>query len=187
MKKQILSEIDVYYGTVDMPKHYEINREELKASLLSSVLKDKFFKNDIVIQNSNDFEMLNGKAFTMFNTYIIEYFLLRHKRSIFNSFNFGSIFEENESSITKNLINKYKISESPDYTCIYGIDVKNGSQQLIIEYSNKRLVEQFLTVELRDNEYVIFPSTLNYFFTKNNSNKINSYMTTTYNIANGDY
>ena len=59
--------IDIYLGTVDMPKYFEINRDELKSSLLSSVVKDKSFKTSIVINNPNDFEMLNGKAFTMFN------------------------------------------------------------------------------------------------------------------------
>ena len=45
MKKEILSEIDVYYGTVDMPKYFEINRDELKANLLNSVFFHYFFLN----------------------------------------------------------------------------------------------------------------------------------------------
>lgn len=187
MQKKVLSEIDIYFGTVDMPKYFEINRDQLKASLLTSVLTDKQYSNSFVIKNPNDYEMLNGKAFTMFNRYIIENFFLRHKKSIKNNFNFGSIFEKEQSSITKNLVDKYKMGDSPDYTCIYGIDIQKNSQQLIIEYSNKRLVEQFLTVELRNNEYVIFPSTLNYFFTKNNSDKTNSYMVTTYDLTDGDH
>lgn len=182
MNKKVLSEIDIYLGTVDMPKYFEINRDELKSSLLSSVVKDKSFKNSIVINNPNDFEMLNGKAFTMFNTYIIENFHLKHDVQLVNQFNFGSIFEEKENSITKNLIDKYRLDNSPDYTCIYGIDVEKNSQQLILEYSDKRLVQQFLKLELKNNEYVIFPSTLNYFFNKNTSNKINTYLTTAYGI-----
>lgn len=182
MDKKVLSEIDIYLGTVDMPKYFEINRDELKSSLLSSVVKDKSFKNSIVINNPNDFEMLNGKAFTMFNTYIIENFNLKHDVRLINQFNFGSVFEEKENSITKNLINKYRLDNSPDYTCIYGIDVEKNSQQLILEYSDKRLVQQFLKLELKNNEYVIFPSTLNYFFNKNTSDKINTYLTTAYSI-----
>ena len=45
MDKKVLSEIDIYLGTVDMPKYFEINRDELKSNLLSSVVKDKSFKN----------------------------------------------------------------------------------------------------------------------------------------------
>jgi len=182
MKKEILSEIDVYYGTVDMPKYFEINRDELKANLLNSVLKDKSFSNNFVIGNSNDYQMQNGKAFYMFNEYIIQNFFLKHKQSVKNNFNFGSIFNKDESSITKNLIDKYKIGDSPDYTCIYGIEVNKGSQQIILEYSNKRLIENYLNLELKNNEYVIFPSVLNYFFTRNGSDKTNTYMTTTYDL-----
>ena len=71
MHKKVLSEIDTYFGTVDMPKYFEINRSELKSNLLSSVIEDKCFKNSFVISNPFDYEMLNGKAFTMLNTYLI--------------------------------------------------------------------------------------------------------------------
>jgi hypothetical protein len=109
MHKKVLSEIDLYFGMVDMPKYFEINREELKSNLLSSVIKDKYFSNSSVISTPFDYEMLNGKAFTMLNTYLMENFRLKHKISIVNSFNFGSIFNEKESSITKNLVNEHNI------------------------------------------------------------------------------
>ena len=77
-------------------------------------------------------------------------------------------------------INKQKLFESPDYTCIYAIDVERYSQQLVIEYPNKRLKENFFQVELKNNEYIIFPSILKYFFTRNTSNKTNTYLTIAY-------
>ena len=92
MHKKVLSEIDTYFGTVDMPKYFEINRSELKSSLLSSVVEDKCFKNSFVISNPFDYEMLNGKAFTMLNTYLIENFRLKHGVTLINDFNFGNIF-----------------------------------------------------------------------------------------------
>ena len=182
MHKKVLSEIDTYLGTVDMPKYFEINRDELKSNLLSSVIEDKCFKNSFVISNPFDYEMLNGKAFTMLNTYLIENFKLKHGVNLVNDFNFGNIFKEKESSISKDLIDKQKLIESPDYTCIYAIDVERYSQQLIIEYPNKRLKENFFQVELKNNEYIIFPSTLKYFFTRNTSNKTNTYLTIGYKI-----
>lgn len=183
MHKKVLSEIDTYLGTVDMPKYFEINRDELKSNLLSSVIEDKCFKNSFVISNPFDYEMLNGKAFTMLNTYLIENFRLKHGVSLVNNFNFGNIFKEKESSISKDLIDKQNLSNSPDYTCIYAIDVERYSQQLIIEYPNKRLKENFFQIDLKNNEYIIFPSTLKYFFTRNTSNKTNTYLTIAYNIA----
>jgi len=182
MHKKVLSEIDTYLGTVDMPKYFEINRDELKSNLLSSVIEDKCFKNSFVISNPFDYEMLNGKAFTMLNTYLMENFRLKHEVSLVNNFNFGNIFKEKESSISKDLIDKQKLFESPDYTCIYAIDVERYSQQLIIQYPNKRLKENFFQIDLKNNEYIIFPSTLKYFFTRNTFNKTNTYLTIAYNI-----
>lgn len=183
MHKKVLSEIDTYFGIVDMPKYFEINREELKSNLLSSVIKDKYFSNSSVMSTQFDYEMLNGKAFTMLNTYLIENLKLKNGITIINNFNFGNIFNEKESSITKNLVNEHNLSSSPDYTCIYGIEVEKYSQQLIIEYPNKRLKENFSQVELKNNEYIIFPSILKYFFTQNTSNKTNTYLTIAYNTC----
>ena len=45
------------------------------------------------------------------------------------------------------------------------------------------LKENFLPIELKNNEYIIFPSTLKYFFTQNNSNQINNFLTIAYNIV----
>jgi len=183
MRKTVLSEIDLYFGMVDMPKYFEINREELKSSLLSSVIKDKYFSNSSVISTPFDYEMLNGKAFTMLNTYLMENFRLKYGINIVNNFNFGSIFHEKESSITKNLVNEQDLSSSPDYTCIYGIELEKKSQQLIIGYPNKRLKENFFSIELKNNEYIIFPSTLKYFFTRNTSNQTNTFLNIAYNIV----
>ena len=36
MQKKVLSEIDLYYGMIDMPKGFEINREKLQSDILSS-------------------------------------------------------------------------------------------------------------------------------------------------------
>jgi hypothetical protein len=43
MDKKVLSEIDIYLGTVDMPKYFEINRDELKSNYLL-LLKIKVLK-----------------------------------------------------------------------------------------------------------------------------------------------
>ena len=40
MQKKVLSEIDLYYGMIDMPKGFEINREKLQSDILSSQIKN---------------------------------------------------------------------------------------------------------------------------------------------------
>ena len=43
MHKKVLSEIDLHYGTVDMPKGFEIDRDKLQKDILSSQIKNSKF------------------------------------------------------------------------------------------------------------------------------------------------
>ena len=41
MQKKVLSEIDLYYGKVDMPKGYEIDRVKIKNDIINSYITDQ--------------------------------------------------------------------------------------------------------------------------------------------------
>jgi len=43
MNKIKLSEIDLHYGTIEMPKGFEIDRDKLQQDILSSHIKDSQF------------------------------------------------------------------------------------------------------------------------------------------------
>ena len=43
MHKKVLSEIDLHYGSIDMPKGFEIDRDKLQTDTLSSQLKNLQF------------------------------------------------------------------------------------------------------------------------------------------------
>ena len=43
MQKKVLSEIDLHYGQVDMPKGFEIDRDKLQSDILSSRINNKKF------------------------------------------------------------------------------------------------------------------------------------------------
>ena len=40
MQKKVLSEIDLHYGKIDMPKGFEIDRDKLQSDILSSQIKN---------------------------------------------------------------------------------------------------------------------------------------------------
>ena len=40
MQKKVLSEIDLYYGKVDMPKGFEIDRNKLQEDILTHQIQD---------------------------------------------------------------------------------------------------------------------------------------------------
>jgi hypothetical protein len=41
INKKTLSEIDLYYGSIVMPKGFEINRDRIKSDILTSYHKSK--------------------------------------------------------------------------------------------------------------------------------------------------
>ena len=43
MHKKVLSEIDLHYGTIDMPKGFEIDLDKLQSDILSSQIKNSKF------------------------------------------------------------------------------------------------------------------------------------------------
>jgi len=69
MNKKILSEKALYFGKVDMPSGFEINREQLKSDILESRLSG---------------EIRHSKSLDMLNAYIIENTRLKHKISLIN-------------------------------------------------------------------------------------------------------
>tara|TARA_R100000426_G_scaffold60035_1_gene42391 strand:+ start:765 stop:1319 length:555 start_codon:yes stop_codon:yes gene_type:complete len=182
MNKEILSQTDIYFGEINMPKHFDINRDQLKSSLLESVLKDQQFFNDFVDRNFNDFKLNDCPAFFSLNTYFIESMFLKHKLAIRNNFKFGSLFAKNQSSLTKNTVNKMNLLNSPDYTFIYGVDVSKNSQDLVILYNDKRAHNLCNVRNLNNNQFIMFPSFLKYYFSPNESENINTYLVTTYNL-----
>ena len=53
MHKKVLSEIDLHYGTIDMPKGFEIDRNKLQSDILLSQIKNSKFT------FSRNWDMLN--------------------------------------------------------------------------------------------------------------------------------
>ena len=43
MHKKVLSEIDLHYGTIHMPKGFEIDRDKLQSDILLSQIKNSQF------------------------------------------------------------------------------------------------------------------------------------------------
>ena len=87
------------------------------------------------------------------------------------------------SSVKENIINNLKNTNNFSFNFEQNINGTVEKGYCMIEYPNKRIKENFLQIDLKNNEYIIFPSTLKYFFTRNTSNKTNTYLTIAYNIA----
>ena len=164
MHKKVLSEIDLHYGTIDMPKGFEIDRNKLQLDILSSHVKNLDFP--------------YSKSTDMLNTYMREHINVEHGFTLINKETWGSVYKPQEISIPLLNIDPVDLKNSPDYTFLYGVSVKDCSVR--IHYDQNRRSGRSWDIPLTNNSFVMFPSTQMYYITNNQKDSLNFILTTTY-------
>jgi len=164
IKKNILSQIDLYYGYVSMPKGFEINQNKLS----SDILKSKFTNSEFPF----------SKTWDMLNTYIREHINVEYGFQLINKQTWGDMYKANQQTIPLLNINPVDLKNSPDYTCLYGVKVDKCFVK--IHYDNNRRKGRSWDIELKDNMFILFPSTNMYHITNNQKDNLNFIQTITY-------
>jgi len=164
MQKKVLSEISLYYGDVDMPKGFEIDRDKLQSDILKSQITNKEF------QFSRNWDMLN--------TYMREHIKVEYKFNLINKKIWGNVYKPKEISIPLRNIDPVDLRNSPDYTLLYGVKVKDCSVR--IHYDANRRAGRSWDIPLTNNKFIMFPSTQMYYITNNQKDSLNFIHTITY-------
>jgi hypothetical protein len=164
MQKKVLSEIDLHYGIINMPKKFEINLEKLQEDILSSQLKNK--------------EIPYSREWDKLNTYMREPVNVEYGFTLINKRSWGNVYKPKEISIPLLNIDPIDLKNSADYTFLYGVNVKNCSVR--IHYDQNRRAGRSWDIPLKNNSFVMFPSTQMYYLTNNQKDSLNFILTTTY-------
>ena len=180
MRKKILSEIDLYSGEIQTPKGFEIKRKEIKNSIIQSYIHQKRISN-----NSKDYSYLDYKVeYTQplgwLKDHMRDYFNAEYNKGLIPQLDWGNVYEPKEQSFLRNTINSLNLKHSPDYTFIYGVDVGQDSCDIVIEYDDNRRANRTWHIPMKNNFFVMFPSTQKYFITPNQSKQLNIFLTSTY-------
>jgi hypothetical protein len=165
MQKKVLSEIALYYGDVSMPKGFEIDRSQLQ----SDILKDQ-------ITNLKDFPF--SRPWDMLNTYLRDHINVKYGFTLINKKTWGNSYKPKEISIPLLNIDPVDLKNSPDYSCLYGVNVKDCSVR--IHYDQNRRAGRSWDIPLTNNQFIMFPSTNMYYITNNQKDSLNFILTTTY-------
>ena len=174
LNKIELEKKNIYWDYVHTPKGYEVAKDVLKSSALHYFFIDqKRLSEDKFENRYYDFKIDYTKEVDYFLTLIRERFTLTHNRALVLNKSWSNCFYPMESSIKRNNLNIGNLAESPDYSIIYAIDVGFDSCDLVIEYETNRKYILNWRIPMDTNKFVIFPSGLNYYVTKNKSDKIN--------------
>jgi len=166
MRKKILSEIAIYYGDVSMPKGFNIDSLNISKSIMES------------LYNKQDYTFT--KEFDKLNSYVIEYMRLKHNLILINRKMYGSIYIPNENDSPPTSVNPMDLTNSPDFTLLYGVNTVDCLVK--IYYDNNRIKNLCEEVDLKQNLFVMFPSTCSYHIINNQKNNLNFIQTITYEI-----
>ena len=164
MKKKVLSEIDLYYGDVSMPKDWEIDPIELAHQILQYQIHDKKYP--------------FSRTWDKLNTYIREHIRLEYNITLINKKTWGNIYSSRETTVPLLNVDPVDLINAPDYTLLYGVKVKDCSVR--IHYDANRRAGKSWDMPLRNNKFIMFPSTQMYYITNNQKDSLNFIQTITY-------
>ena len=164
MQKKVLSEIALYYGDVAMPKNWDIDRDKLQELILKSNLTDSPFP--------------FSKTWDMLNTYISDHIRVKYGFNLINKETWGNIYKPAETTIPLLNIDPVDLRNSPDFTLLYGVKVKDCMVR--IHFEDNRRKGRSWDIELTNNKFIMFPSTNMYYITNNQKDSLNFVQTITY-------
>jgi len=166
MHKKILSQIDLHFGQVEMPKGFEIDREKLSTDILTSIIYNREFP--------------FSKSWDMLQTYLKEHINLEYGFTLVYKKTIGNIYKPGQSSNLLLQVDPVDLRNSPDYVMLYGVNVGKDSCKVFIEYDDNRRKGRSWEIPLNNNDFIMFPSTQRYYITTNTSEQLNFILTTTY-------
>ena len=164
MQRQVLTEQSLFYGDIDMPKGFEIDQEKLTNDILQSTF------------NSKEFPF--SRTWDMLNTYMRDFIGLEHGINLVNKSTWGNIYKPNETTIPLLNIDPVDLRNSPDFTMLYGVKVKDCFVR--IHFEDNRRKGRSWDIELKNNMFIMFPSTNMYYITNNQKDSLNFVQTITY-------
>ena len=164
MQKKVLSEIALYYGDVAMPKDWDIDRDKLQQDILTSNVTDSPFP--------------FSKELDKLNTYVREHINLNYEFTLINKNIWGNMYKPQEITTPLLNIDPVDLRNSPDYTFLYGVNVKNCMVR--IHYEDNRRKGRSWDIPLTNNNFIMFPSTCMYYLTNNQKDALNFVQTITY-------
>ena len=111
MQKKVLTEQALYYGDVAMPKDWDIDRDKLSGDILQSQIQNKQFP--------------FSRTWDMLNTYMRDHIGLEYGINLINKETWGNIYKPAETTIPLLNIDPVDLRNSPDFTLLYGVKVKD--------------------------------------------------------------
>ena len=169
MQKKVLTEQALYFGDVSMPKGFEIDRDKLSGDILQYTFST-------LSNPTTDFPF--SRTWDMLNTYMREHINLEYGFQLVNKQTWGDMYKPNQQTIPLLNIDPVDLRNSPDYTLLYGVKTNNCFVRIF--YDDNRRKGRSWDIELKDNMFIMFPSTNMYYLNNRQKDALNFVQTITY-------
>ena len=180
MQKVVLSEIDLYSGEVAMPKGFDIDLDKIRNDIIESYIQQKRINNNPKAYAFDDYVVPFSQPLQWMQDYIRDHWRVEYNRTLVTKTMHGNVIHPKEKSWTRHQVDPVDLRNSPDYTLIYGVDIKKGSSECIIEYDDNRRKNRTWHIPIENNKFIMFPATNRYSFSPNTSNSLNIILTINY-------
>ena len=147
-----------------MPKGFEINSLNLASNFFDTLSQEKNF--------------IFCKDWDKLNTYIKDFIGLNYKLRLLTKNAWTNCYTRNEHTEPLLNINPVDLKNSPDYTLLYGINTLDCNVR--IYYDDNRRKGRSWDIELKNNMFIMFPSSNIYYITNNQKDSLNFIQTITY-------
>ena len=180
MQKVVLSEVDLYHGEIAMPKGFEIDLDKIRNDIIESYIQQKRISNNHQDYAFDDYVVPFSQPLQWVQDYMRDHWKAEYGRTLIQKNMHGNIMHPKEKSWTRHQVDPVDLRNSPDYTFIYGVDVKDDSYKCIIEYDDNRRKNRTWHIPIKNNDFIMFPATNRYSFSPNTSNSLNVILTINY-------
>jgi hypothetical protein len=170
MEKKVLTEQALYFGDIKMPKNFEVNRSQLAIDILTASIQNKF---------------PISKNFHKINNYIIEYLKAKYEISVINKTVKGFLYKTEETTNPCMDIDFRSLKDSVDYTMLYGVNTSNCVVTIL--YDDNRNKQQYHSIDLTSNKFIIFPSSNMYFINNKQKESFNFLLKINYRESENEF
>ena len=180
MHKKVLTEVDLYYGEVAMPKGFEIDRNRIKNDILKSFVTSDRINNNPQSYSYKDYKVPFSQPLQWMQDYIRDHWRVEYERTLVPQTICANILHPKEQSWTRHRVDPVDLRHSPDYTLIYGVNVNKDSSKCIVEYDDNRRKNRTWQMPIKNNHFIMFPANNRYSISPNTSNGLNIILTINY-------
>ena len=176
MKEVILNKKLAFTGNVVLPNKDIFPRELITGLILDSVfITNERRNNNTLDTRYQDYKLEHSNVKTLLNTYFIDYLSALKNIKVIQMESWGNYLMPNESTQIRNNFYYKDLNYVPCCQAIYGTFIKD-TIDIVLEINpyNRKVFK------LKNNDYIIFDSDINYFIGKNNSNNPALLFTTTF-------